>query len=1105
MLEDTTFLGSSLTQWLIALAWLIGAIAVGALLHWLLGRRFQPEQGNARRLGQELLGQAALVAFVVVGVRQASTVLTSSYIIDSFYAALGPVIAVGLALWFIIRVHRLFVRGNFLSKIIIDQIVPIIFLVLAFSWVGRFWVTRPLTCVPLCNGVNSTNRDLSNLTLRGVAFQNANLTGTNLSEVDLTSADLSGAQLHLVQLRNADLSDAVLIGADLNGADLRGANLRGADLRGADLSNADLTEVNLTGARLSGVRFVRTKLTQAGLSGVDLAGVILTRATLTGANMTGVDLRGANLSGADLSSVTLADGELTGALLNRAVLTGADLRGTNLSGASFIGADLTSADLTGGQLVGATLIGANLRGAELSGVDLSGSRLLSSEILLSDTLIDPFLLELNEIQVAALMRDANLRGVNFDETTVWPEGKTAFLADLLGESALLEESGVVDAADSETTDEAEVVVDPDFLVVGPSSAGRLNRWVINAMTSTVLTTTVVFNSIDRSLAFGVLCRDETVAFVSINRRISEMERRACEESEHFPTEILVASEAFVIVVQSQNGIIDAPVSPAAARALLTAERWIDVDSSWPAETIQHYLPDVESAELALLAQWVDPDGGTDLTKVPNAVYSVDSTATVRELTGDPFGIGIVDYGTYLDNSDSLRLVDVEGLDLSLDAIRSGAYPFVQPLYLYVNRSDLPNRPDVADFLAFYLEVAGEAAEATGNFPLREETLATLRATVADARTGDLLLGDSLIETSILVSEPAVTHTQTVSVSESVPTVIIPETTIVAAGDRAVAPLLLTAFSFSTVEPGELGLSVEQLPAAEALARLCRTQQLDVVMTTGETDLSALEECPAESLIAVPAALDGVALIVSPENNFAATLTVDQIATLLFAETWSEVDADWPDEPFVKLATDAALLRDLITVVAGGDVNLALSLSRAAVVQQPRVDLLAQTVADDPNAVGIVSYAALRPYLNAVQPATVAGTALTVETIGDGRYPFVRPLLLYTTIEVLEMRPIVDHFLTEYLTRVEELATLAGYAPPLPDRVTRALTRLSTITSPTMGVDSAESETGAATPETESAPPETDAPAPETDAPAPETLPDPGSGDPNGPVSGPEND
>ncbi|MEM7117185.1 MAG: pentapeptide repeat-containing protein [Chloroflexota bacterium] len=1046
-LENILFWGNTGTQWLQAGGWLIGLTMGGLLVYWFIEYVVEPFLRRSNRFNQgfsDLVQQGILIACIIYGLWQALTTLSPSFVVLSLQALFAPIVIGLTLLWFVLRLYQWATPKRRMLNAFLNQLVPILGLLFAVLWIGRFWITRPLTCIPNCTGQSVINADLVDQGLRGINLVDANLRGADLSGADLRGADLSGANLNTAVLRNANLTEASLIGTDLTGADLRGAILEDTDLSGAILSQADLTQVDLTRTALQGATLAQAKLVEAILIEVNLAGVTFTGANLTGANLTGANLHGAFLSGADLSDVTLNAAELTGALVNLSNLTGAKLSGANLAGASFIGTNLTSANLAESKLVGATLIGTNLKGADLRAADLTGTRLLASELLPSDRRIDILLFELNDLQTAQIITDANLNGVNFNQATVWPEGKSAFLANLLGELA-------VEASEDETEIlPEEAVVDPDFLIIGQPGSASLNQAIIKRAAEENLETVVEFRPIDPSLAFGVLCSDETVAFVMTDHPIREAEMRACEANEQFPLEILVASEAFVLVAHPQNSFIE-PLSPEQARRLLTAERWSEVDARWPSDPLQRYMPALETAELDLFAQWVDSEGEIDFADSLNMDFSSDPAERIRLLADDENGVAIVDYGTYLQNSDSLLLIEIEDLVLTPDTIASGDYLFVQPLYLYLHRNDLTDDEEIAGFLDFYLTNVGETAETVGYFPIDPDLLTKIQAAIDQAQAGELLLGTTIIETAAIASDaPVITDTVAITTTQVITlpqvTATVPLTTIVAVGELAVSPPLLAAYSQQTNAQADLSLSVTPLPQAAAWQQLCVAQTADLVMTT---DSPPTDSCAADQLVAIPAGLDGIALIVHPDNQFANALTADELIALLFAETWSEANTAWPNDPITKLMAAPALYDHLVTLLAGGDRNLALSLQETAVLHESDIAQLVEQVADDPNGFGIVSLAAIRPFATAeaaatVQLVAVADQPIDSNAIQNGRYPFTRPLFLYATTTTITEKPFLRTFLQTYLTRIEETTSSLGYVPPMADQIERAQARLATI-------------------------------------------------------------
>ena len=153
--------------------------------------------------------------------------------------------------------------------------------------------------------------------------------------------------------------------------------------------------------------------TDAELTHMWLPGADLRYAKLEVASLKGAHLEGANLYGADLQGANLL-----GAYLQKANLKGANLRSAHLymaliAGANLEEADLMNADLGGANLQGANLQGANLRNAILQGANLQGTNLY--KVLISNESI----------------RNGSLRGAQFNERTIWPDGFDALAAGAL--------------------------------------------------------------------------------------------------------------------------------------------------------------------------------------------------------------------------------------------------------------------------------------------------------------------------------------------------------------------------------------------------------------------------------------------------------------------------------------------------------------------------------------------------------------------------------------------------------------------------------------------------------------------------------------------------
>ena len=146
---------------------------------------------------------------------------------------------------------------------------------------------------------------------------------------------------------------------------------------------------------------------------------------------------------------------------------------------------------------------------------------------------------------------------------------------------------------------------------------------------------------------------------------------------------------------------------------------------------------------------------------------------------------------------------------------------------------------------------------------------------------------------------------------------------------------------------------------------------------------ALKDDEKATLTETVVALDGIAMIVNPENPVS-DLTVEQIADIYTGKitNWSEVGGN-----------DAAIV--LIGREAGSGTRDGFTGTKDAC--QYRQELTSTgdvitTVSQNPDAIGYASLAALK---DTVKALTVGGVAPTEETVKDGSYVIQRPFVLVT--------------------------------------------------------------------------------------------------------------
>lgn len=107
---------------------------------------------------------------------------------------------------------------------------------------------------------------------------------------------------------------------------------------------------------------------------------------------------------------------------------------------------------------------------------------------------------------------------------------------------------------------------------------------------------------------------------------------------------------------------------------------------------------------------------------------------VRRLATDPVALGIFGYSQLFENADRLRAASLDGVSPTREAIASGKYGAVRPLYLYVKNAHRGVIPGLDAFLAAFVSEAAIGPEGyladRGLIPLAPAEREALRAAVA---------------------------------------------------------------------------------------------------------------------------------------------------------------------------------------------------------------------------------------------------------------------------------------------------------------------------------------------------------------------------------------
>lgn len=207
----------------------------------------------------------------------------------------------------------------------------------------------------------------------------------------------------------------------------------------------------------------------------------------------------------------------------------------------------------------------------------------------------------------------------------------------------------------------------------------------------------------------------------------EEETRARENALDW-TSFVVGYDGITVVVNPTNTFVDA-LSVQQLKQLFEPESrvhtWRDLDPRWPDRKINLYVPDQESGTFDFFTETIV--GQLDAQRTDTKTSADDSTL-VKDVAGDPDGLGYFGFAYYNSNKADIRAVPIRrapgepAVTPTLSTLLKREYtPLGRPLFIYV-KNEAMKRPEVAEFVHYYLEQVEELATLAGYVPPSSEDL-----------------------------------------------------------------------------------------------------------------------------------------------------------------------------------------------------------------------------------------------------------------------------------------------------------------------------------------------------------------------------------------------
>lgn len=233
--------------------------------------------------------------------------------------------------------------------------------------------------------------------------------------------------------------------------------------------------------------------------------------------------------------------------------------------------------------------------------------------------------------------------------------------------------------------------------------------------------------------FEKFCGGETDVS-NASRAIKDTEVEKCKAAGIEYVEIPVAVDALTVVVNPENtwatcltlAELKKMWEPAAQGKVKT---WNQINSSFPNEPLQLYGPGTDSGTFDYFTDEINGEEGASRG---DYTASEDDNVLVTGVEGGKGALAYFGYAYYIENEGKLKALEIDGgkgcvAPNKEDVINNTYAPLSRPLFIYVSKKALAEKPEVKAFVDFYTDPANRGfVEETGYVGLPDDAYAKVK-------------------------------------------------------------------------------------------------------------------------------------------------------------------------------------------------------------------------------------------------------------------------------------------------------------------------------------------------------------------------------------------
>ncbi|MDP2823718.1 MAG: PstS family phosphate ABC transporter substrate-binding protein [Sulfuritalea sp.] len=223
--------------------------------------------------------------------------------------------------------------------------------------------------------------------------------------------------------------------------------------------------------------------------------------------------------------------------------------------------------------------------------------------------------------------------------------------------------------------------------------------------------------------FKKFCRGE-IDISDASRPILKKEMEDCAKAGIKYVELPIAFDALTVVVHPKNTwITQLTVAELkmmwepGAQGKIT--KWNQVNPAWPDAPLKLFGPGADSGTFDYFTEAIN---GKAKSSRGDFTASEDDNVLVQGVSRDNNALGFFGFAYYDENKGKLKAVPIvnpkgKAVTPSIDAVMAGEYePLARPIFIYVSAKSM-DRPEVKEFVEFYLKHGGKLAKEVKYVPL----------------------------------------------------------------------------------------------------------------------------------------------------------------------------------------------------------------------------------------------------------------------------------------------------------------------------------------------------------------------------------------------------